>query len=175
MKKLTILKLEAVVKNDCAELIARIYELSRQMKDCREKIVHYKKAFELELRQFKDYTDDYVNYVSGKSLQDPTLLNFSKIRLGDYEQEILETRKFIRVHVKKLYELRKQNSELFRKLFDTAKKKAVAIAHENKPDYQQQQHMKIVLNNSQARQVFNKLYDLLDSGEYFEKVTIEVG
>lgn len=172
MKKLTILEIEAAVGHNCHDLITRIKELSQQMKDYREKIVIYKRKLKSEISQHKLFADDYVDYVSGKCLQDSSLLNFIKIRLGDCEREIFKLRSLIRNYNKKLFELRKQNSELFKKLLDAAVKKATDVAN-NKSVYQQ--NKKIVLNYVQARQVFNKLYDLLDSGDDFEKVTIEVG
>ena len=172
MKKLTIREIESVVKSSCSAMIARIYELRHEMKVCREKIVRYKKDLELEAHWLKCYSDDYVNYVTGKSLQDPSLLNFTKIRLGDYEQAILESRKNIKTNVKKLQDLRKENQELFNWLVTCAVKKSTEIANDGT---NRDKDKKIVLDRDQARTVFNKLYELFDSENDFKQVTIKIG
>lgn len=172
MKKLTILEIEAVVKNDCPTLIAQIQELSRQMKDCREKILYYKKTLELEIKQFKTNIDDYFDFVTGKSLQNTDMFTHIKFLLDTNEKDIFETRMFLRYNKKRLCALRKQNSELFKKLLDVATKKATDIANDK---FVCQQNKKIVLNYKQAHQVFVKLCDLFDSGTDFKKLTIEVG
>lgn len=134
------------------------------MKDCRESLVQNKEVLELEISQLSYHLNKFKDYVSGKILQDISMLNYTKIRIGDLEQSIFKTRARIRKLTKSLYDLRQQNNKLFEKLLDVAIKKATDTAHDKS----------IVLNSYQARQVFNKLYDLLESGEDFEQVTIKV-
>lgn len=134
------------------------------MKDCHESLVQNKEVLELEISQLSYHLNKFKDYVSGKILQDISMLNYTKIRIGDLEQSIFKTRARIRKLTKSLYDLRQQNNKLFEKLLDVAIKKATDTANDKS----------IVLNSYQARQVFNKLYDLLESGEDFKQVTIKV-
>ena len=172
MNKLTIHEIEAVVKNDCSDLIEQIRDLSRKMKDCRESLVHNKKVLELEIGQLNYNLNSFKDYVSGKILQDISVLNYAKIRIGDLEQSIFGTRERIRKLTKSLYDLRQQNNKLFKKLLVIA---IIQKAANTTNDESVSRNKKIVLNNSQARQVFNTLYDVLESGKDFKQVTINIG
>lgn len=174
MKKLTILEIEAAVKNARPDLIKQIRDLSHKMKDCRKDIVYNKKMLEQSNSQFNKLLNYYSEYVSGKSLQDVEVLTYIKRRINEYEQYIFENREHIRKLNKSLYELRQQNNELFKKLLRMAIHKTIDFIHPTVDDQPIQQNKKIVLNSCQARQVFNKLYDLLESGEDFERVNISI-
>lgn len=162
MKKITLSMIEEHNVNRVK--LENIRHLQRAIKDCHKIIVTRKKELARYIANFDRNTKLVADLVKGEVARDEVLLNFVKLSIDGNIDNIQRTRKLIAVEAKHLSALRAENNALFAELLDEATDSILRDKSQT-----------IELNRTQARTVFNKLYDLFDSGKDFEKVTIHIG
>lgn len=164
MKKFTLQTIVEKTPEVNEVTVQKIIDLKQSMKDCRERIVVKKKELAYNIEQFDRNLEQYAKWIKGEIIQDEKLFHYIELDNERLARDIMHIRTDIRNDVKLLYELRKQNNELFAKLCDESAK----LINEHNTQT-------IKLDKSQAKIVFNKLYDLLESGKDFKEVTIKIG
>lgn len=164
MKKFTLQTIIEKAPEVNKVTIQKIIDLKQSMKLCRNRLVANKKDLTYYIECFDRNSVQYTKWIKGEIIQDENLLHYITLDNTRLVKNIMNTRAYIRRDVKLLYKLRKQNNESFAKLCDEAAK---LIDEHNTQT--------IKLDKNQARTVFNKLYDLIESGEDFKEVTIKIG